>query len=169
MTSEPLDAAARRVALFVAASQALYPLGLWGVGGASAARAGAIVLLVTPLFLLVPATCRRRSPAGRLLLVFAGTFVTLAAAVALGTDSLVEAYHLPVLVAAAALFRRSEVRWRMTALALPALALAFGPVFLPQLGWIDHQTAEALRPLHLFGAVVLSGYIGWQARQAWRT
>ena len=106
---------------------------------------------------------------GRLLLVAAGTLVTIFAAVALGTASWVEAYHLPVLVVAAALFRRSEWRWRLLALAMPAGALALGPGLLPILGYIDAPAAASLRGLHLVGAVVLSAYIGWQARGAWRT
>ena len=169
MSAQGLDQAARGVALFVAASQPFYPLGLWALGGWPAAKAGAVVLLVTPLFLLVPVVCRRNSAGGRFLLVVAGTLVTLFAAVALGTLSGVEAYHLPVLAVAAALFRRSEWRWRLAALALPAAARALGPAILPAAGWIDAQAATGLRCLHVFGAIVLSIYIGWQARAAWRS
>ena len=165
---DPLESAAARVALFVGASQPFYPLTMWWVGGRSAAVASALVLLVTPLFFLVPLVARRRAGAGRMLLVIAGTLVTILAAQSLGRSSWVEAYYLPVVLVGLTLFRRQETALRLAALALPLGCLGMLHAGLPQSGWLEPAAPAVLVPVHLFGAAGLSLYILWQARAAWR-
>ena len=165
---DPLEAAAARIALFVGASQPFYPLTMWWVGGWSAAVAAALVLVVTPLFLLVPLVTRRRSGAGRMMLVIAGTLVTILAAQSLGRSSWVEAYYLSVVLVGLTLFRRPESGLRLAALSLPLGCLAVLHSGLPPSGWLEAATSVALGPVHLFGSAGLSLYVLWQARTAWR-
>ena len=166
---DPLEGAAARIALLVGASQPFYPLTMWWVAGWPAAMAAALVLIVTPLFLLVPLVARRRAGAGRMLLVIAGTLVTIVAAQSLGRSSGVEAYYAPVVLVGLFLFRQQEAGLRLAALALPLGCLALLHVGLPVSGWLEPVTSEALVPVHLFGAMGLSLYILWQARAAWRS
>jgi hypothetical protein len=159
-THDPLQLAANRLAFFVGSSQLFYPLGVvWMVG--SAGWGAALVWLTTPLFLAVPFVGHRSAGAGRLLLIFAGTLVTLFVGIRLGPETLVEVYDLPLVLAAVGLFRADEQRLRLAALAMPAVELLIVHASPWHPDWI--ADGEMLWVIHMAGAGVLSLLIAHHA------
>ncbi len=162
-TDDPLQGAANRIALFVGTSQPFYPLGLVWVMG-DAAWASAIAWVTTPVFLAVPFVGRVRPALARLLVALAGTFVTTMVALRLGVASWVEAYHLPVLLVGLLLFRRGEGLAQGLSLGLPVLGFALVHGLGPAPAVVDG--AESLQWLHGAGALILSAYVIYEARNA---
>ena len=162
-TDNPLQQAANGVALLVGSSQPFYPLGVvWIIG--EPGWASAVAWATTPLFLAVPFVGHVSAALGRLLLSLAGSLVTLLVVLRLGPGSWVEAYHIPVLLVAACLFRRGEGGPRAIAVALPMAAFVIG-----RLGaGADAPEVGRLWMLHMGGAIGLSAYVlfaFWQARR----
>ena len=155
--------AANSVALLVGSSQPFYPLGVvWIIG--EPGWASSVAWATTPVFLAVPFVGHVSAVLGRLLLVLAGTLVTLLVVLRLGPECWVELYHVPVLLAAALLFRVGEEGPRRLALALPIAAFAIGRLGAGP----DVAEAGRLWLLHLGGASGLSIYVLFVYRQARR-
>ncbi len=162
-TDNPLQQAANGVALLVGSSQPFYPLGIvWIIG--EPGWASAVAWATTPLFLAVPFVGHVSVALGRVLLAFAGSLVTLLVVLRLGPGCWVEAYHVPVLLVGALLFRANEAGPRRLALALPVAAFVIGRL------WAGPDVAEAGRLwlLHMGGALGLSVYVLFVYRQACR-
>ncbi len=153
-TDDALQKAANGLALFIASSQPLYPLGVvWIIGDPG--WACALSWVTTPMFLATPFVGHASPVLGRLLVAFAGSLVTLLVTLQLGLGSWVEAYYVPALLVGACLFRCGEGRARALALALPLAAFVTGRLGagadLPEVGrlWL----------VHLGGALGLSAYL----------
>lgn len=155
--------AANAVALLVGSSQPFYPLGIvWIIG--EPGWAASVAWATTPVFLAVPFVCHVSAVLGRLLLVLAGTLVTLLVVLRLGPGCWVEAYYIPVLLVAALLFRVGEEGPRRLALALPIAAFVMGRLGAGP----DVAEAGRLWLLHMGGALGLSLYVLFVYRQARR-
>jgi len=162
--ADPRVSVANLVALVLAWNTPFYPLYLRGAGGPSMWPGGCLTLCVFPVFLAVPAVCRRWPFAGRVLLMLACVANTLFCTWLLGEASGTQLFLLPCVTLAALLFRRDEKRALVGSLGLPIVVWAALDGRYPISAFVCSGTAcGGIVWLNAVSVGILTAFFGWLA------
>ena len=158
---DPLVGAANLIAVLVGLNLPGYAICAGLVAGPGGFPAALLTFSASPLFLALPAVSRSRPNLSRALLPIIGTINTLFSTWVLGEPSGTQMFFMPVLMAAALLFRRGEAWLMLPLVALPAVAFlaADGRYPLPP-HFFDSAAAGALRSTNALGVTCLTISMG---------
>jgi hypothetical protein len=152
------------VALVLAWNTPFYPLYLRAAGGPSMWPGGWLTLCVFPVFLAVPAVCRRTPFAGRVLLMAVCVVNTLFCTWLLGEASGTQLFLLPCVTLAALLFGREEKLALVGSLASPIVVWAALDGRYPVSPFVCSGAAcGEIVWLNVVSVAVLTAFFGWLA------
>ncbi|QCK87648.1 hypothetical protein E8L99_18745 [Phreatobacter aquaticus] len=162
---DPQAALSNTIAMIVLSNQPFYPLYLSFVLGWQALPA-LMTWITVPLFAAVPWVARRDQIAAATLLITAGIANTTICALAFGTGTLVELFHIPCAVLALILLGPRRRLGGMAALAGTALlaGLLTRMVPLGGLAGISIDQIASLARINMLSATGLTLAILWLAR-----
>jgi hypothetical protein len=161
---DPMVATANWVAMVLAWNTPFYPLYLRGAAGAAIWPGGWLTLCVFPVFLAVPAICRRDPLAGRVLLALAATGNTIYCTWLLGEASGTQLFLLPCITLASLLFRRDELPMLGGFLLMPIAAGLLLDGRYPVSPFVCAGAAcGGILWMNAFSVALLMAFLGWLA------